>query len=256
MSRVINFRNKSFAVEDNNQTFWDALESGKWETTTFDVFDTHLDAETVFLDVGSWIGPTALYAATRVRRVVCVEADPVAASQLRRNIALNPELASRIEVIEKAISPTHGTVRLGARTGRGDSMSSVLLASGGDHWDVPSITPAELLAKAGADAKKVFVKVDIEGGEYALMPHMTPLASLPNVKFLVAFHPRFLPQQGLQRWVSAMYLSSRVFRFFKGFNFTRVKKHTIQPLRFVTALNQFGLAFYPARHSILMLRPS
>ena len=254
MPRQIQFREARFFVEDTNAAFWNSMESGKWESTTFDVFDAHLDKETCFLDVGSWIGPTALYAANRVKRVICIEADPVAANQLRRNILLNPELAAKIEVVEKAIAPASGKVNLGAKTGRGDSMSSVLFAGGGDTWEVQSITPSELAGFCDARSKKVFVKMDIEGGEYSLLPYMAPLASLRNVKFLIAFHPKFLPFKSPLLWLKAAQLSRRGLAAFKDYTVTRVKKRQIRSMPIVTMLNRLGVAYYPARHSLLLLR--
>ena len=254
MSRLVKFRDARFYVEDTNAAFWNSMESGKWESTTFDVFDAHLDAETCFLDIGSWIGPTALYAANRVKRVICVEADPVAAAQLRRNILLNPNLADKFEVIEKAIAPTNGKISLGARTGRGDSMSSVLFAGGDDTWEVQSITPTEIAELGQAKSSKFFVKMDIEGGEYSLLPHMAPLSSLKNAKFLIAFHPKFLPFKSPLRWIKAAQLSSRGLATFREFDITRVKKREIASLPLISALNRLGIAYYPARHSLLLLR--
>ena len=44
--------------------------------------------------------------------------------QLKRNLAVNPDLARRIEVVAGAIHASQGPVTLGARRKAGDSMSS------------------------------------------------------------------------------------------------------------------------------------
>lgn len=50
----------TLSVDDTHSDFWRLLQAGKWEATTLNVFDRYIDAETVFVDVGAWIGPTTL----------------------------------------------------------------------------------------------------------------------------------------------------------------------------------------------------
>jgi predicted O-methyltransferase YrrM len=97
----VRFRDTSFVVEpmDRGQReFWDRYEAVAWEPETLSILRAHLDGRTTFVDIGSWIGPTTLFAAAHARRVIALEPDPVALRQLRRNISLNPELAARIMV--------------------------------------------------------------------------------------------------------------------------------------------------------------
>ena len=122
-------------VDEAHKAFWEVFRSGKWEEATLDTFDRHLNRSTVFLDIGAWIGPTALYAAARAKRVIAIEADPVAAGLLRKNVALNPLLAERIEIIERAVSPESGTLRMGSKGSKGDSMSSIFFSGKENSWE-------------------------------------------------------------------------------------------------------------------------
>ena len=107
--RTIDCHGVSLHVIDDDIRFWDRVDAGTWEPTTFQVFDREIDAQTTVLDFGAWIGPTTLYAAARARRVIAFEPDPIAANHLRSNIAINPELAAKITVIEKAVAPQAGS---------------------------------------------------------------------------------------------------------------------------------------------------
>ena len=60
-----------------------------WEEETFDVFDKYLKKDKQFLDIGAWVGTTALYASRLSSYVVCVEADPVSVKKLQNNINNN-----------------------------------------------------------------------------------------------------------------------------------------------------------------------
>ena len=189
--RKVQMREAVLSVADDQPTFWDKVEGGLWEPETLALIDQQIAPGTTFLDLGAWVGPTALYAAARGARVIALEADPVALDQLRRNLAVNPVLAQRIEVLARAVHATEGRVTFGARRKPGDSMSSVLIAPGAVSWVAETITPAALAARIGAGGR-LFIKIDIEGGEYELLPAMRPLLERPDCRALVSFHPGIL----------------------------------------------------------------
>jgi FkbM family methyltransferase len=178
-------------VADDQPTFWDRVEAGRWESGTLAVMRARVDPSTVFIDLGAWVGPTALYAAALGARVIAVEADPVALDQLRRNLGANPALARRVDIVPRAVNATPEPVTLGARRKPGDSMSSTVLADAPVRWRAAAITPAELGAMV-RDGERRFVKIDIEGGEYALLPRLGPLLDAPDSAVLVSFHPKIL----------------------------------------------------------------
>jgi FkbM family methyltransferase len=126
---------------------------------------------------------------------VAVEADPAALVQLRANIAANPDLAPRITVVDRAVAPQPGLVRMGARRKLGDSMSSTLLGGADRTWQIAAITPAELARLIGP-SERLVVKIDIEGGEYALLPTLGPLIARPGTAVLLSLHPQILRESG------------------------------------------------------------
>jgi FkbM family methyltransferase len=188
--RRVKINGRTIHVADDQPSFWDRVETGAWEPATLAFIDAHVDGSTIFLDCGAWVGPTSLYAAFRARRVVAVEADPAALDQLRRNLAANPELAAKIDIVARALSPTAGLVTMGARRKPGDSMSSLLLADAERNWQVEAIVPGELAALLPPDGPLV-IKIDLEGGECALLPHLGPILDRAAAVHL-SLHPAFL----------------------------------------------------------------
>ncbi|MHB2167007.1 FkbM family methyltransferase [Alsobacter sp. R-9] len=194
--RQVDLRGRRFAVTDDKPTFWDRAEDGRWEPETLAALGTLAGPGTSVLDIGAWVGPTVLFAAASgAERVVAVEADPRALELLRGNLAANPRLAGRVDVVAAAAAARPGSVRLGSARKRGDSMSSALLAGGEDWWEVPAVTPAQLLDRVGP-ASRLVVKVDIEGGEYDLLPALAAALPACCAALLVAFHPVLMRRGG------------------------------------------------------------
>jgi len=193
--RSVVLGDRRIALADDQPTFWERVAADSWEPGTRRLIDTLVDASTLFVDLGAWVGPTTLQAAARGARVVAVEADPAALDQLGRNLAANPGLAARVTVVPKAIHPDGGTVTFGARRKPGDSMSSLLLAGADTTWQAEALTPAALAERLPASPRRV-IKIDLEGAEYALLPAIAPLVAHANVAVIASFHPRVLAESG------------------------------------------------------------
>jgi len=189
-------RGHRFRIADDKPTFWARAAAGTWEPETLDALEDLIRPGDAVLDIGAWVGPTALFSAALGARVVAVEADPAAQEQLSRNLAANPALAAAITLVNAAATPDGAPVRLGAARKRGDSMSSALLAGSADVWEAPGITPSDLLAKLEGSGPLV-VKIDIEGGEYGFVPALAQALPARCGRLLVAFHPQLLAASGV-----------------------------------------------------------
>lgn len=197
-TRPVRLAGVDIAVADDKPTFWARAEAGDWEPETLAALAEATGPGVTVLDIGAWVGPTTLFAAARGARVLAVEADPAALRQLAANIAANPTLSPRIRVLARAAAPEPGLVRLGPARKPGDSMSSILHGGREGAWEVEAATPAALMAAATALGDgPLTVKIDIEGGEYALLPLL--VAALPDraTTLLCAFHPRILAAAGV-----------------------------------------------------------
>lgn len=179
----------AFGVADRDEYrgFWEWYETDDWEPDTVAVFDRFLRPGTRYVDLGAWIGPTVLLAAPAVSRVVCAEPDPIAFAALAENLGLNPETASKTVALHAAVGPSDGTTVLRSAGDGGDSNSSIVRPGDeGVRWEIEQLSFSRLLSRACLDAAD-FVKIDIEGAEYELVPMMTERPTL-----YIAFHPNLL----------------------------------------------------------------
>lgn len=167
--------------------FWDMYEDGSWEPMTFKVFSEILIPDDIYVDIGAWIGPTVLYAANVVQKIFAFEPDPYAFEELKENLELNPQLNEKIILYKAALTNFSGKVCLTALTGLGDSSSSIILDRGAqsvevEAWRARSIFSSQPISEA------TFIKVDIEGGEYSLIPNMKRFLSAKKPLLYLSLH--------------------------------------------------------------------
>jgi FkbM family methyltransferase len=194
--RRVRIAGHAFSVVDDKPTFWARAQAGAWEREALEAIAALCRPGVVFLDIGAWVGPTALFAAACGASVTAIEADPRALELLRDNVAANPGLMDRIAVLAGAAAPMAGTVRIAAPRKPGDSMTSVLVAGTPHVFDVQALTPADIVGSLPEDRTGLVVKIDIEGGEYALLPALAAMLPEDTEALLVAFHPRLLAGSG------------------------------------------------------------
>ena len=170
-------------------TFWRTFSSGSFEPATVAVLCAHLTPGATFFDGGAWIGPFTLLGAALGASVVAVEPDPMAVAELRANLALNPELAARVEVRAVALAERSGTLRLqGGDLGLGNGLTRMTpLVAGPAAEGSGDTVPAVDVASLGLAGFTV-IKFDIEGGEFAAVARLNPSASRERPRFLLSLH--------------------------------------------------------------------
>jgi FkbM family methyltransferase len=226
----ITVNNKSFFVDPTDyEYFWPQVNGGGWEPDTYQVFDENIDNETLVIDIGAWIGPTALYSAQLAKKCIAFEPDPIAFPRLKENVDLNKAApwGENITVYDKAISPEKGEISFGSQQGGGDSMSSVLFAESATSWIVEAITLEDVFAEHSAPDQKIFLKIDIEGGEFDLVPEIKKQLADPRVTAYISLHPHFL-RRSLKKSVGTFLFIPRFIK--TRLQFLRIYKKLIAAL--------------------------
>ncbi len=149
---------------------------GEWEP----LFTRYLLAkdwtDRAFLDLGANIGYFSLLASQRFGQVHAVEASPQIADRLRANLELNG--AGNVSVHEVAVGDRTGVIPFYAGQDDNAGCSSTLpSASRRLVCEVPmqplaSVVGEDVLARAG------FIKIDVEGGELAVVRSLAASAAV------------------------------------------------------------------------------
>lgn len=186
----VNKNNISFLVEDSKElhqavdyNFW-SKQYSHWEPRTFEILDSYLFKDKDYLDIGAWVGPTAIYGSFLCKNVVAIEPDPVAYRILNRNISINN--IKNIEVINKAASSLENA-SLKSCSFYGDSMSRVS-ENPNEGFAVETIG-FDVLVQMGDYS---LIKIDIEGHEFDLIPSYKEIINEIKVPIYISLHSPFV----------------------------------------------------------------
>lgn len=180
-----------YRLVPEDRRFWRRVASNQWEPHTLAVLDRCLDADSVYVDIGAWIGPTVLFAAQRCKTVYCVEPDPLAYEHLLGNLRING--IGNVLPFHGALHSTNGRVQISNERGFGDSMTRVQAASSGDHATVLAMDLPHFIQWWGIERIDL-LKMDVEGAEFDLVPSL--VAFLPRIKpqIHLSLHAPLFPQ--------------------------------------------------------------
>jgi len=198
--REVDVYGKTFTVLAKNKWFWDRVEKRVWEPETFKILDQYLTREVYYLDVGAWIGPTAMFAATLAGHVCCVEPDPVARAILTKNMYMNGRRHKfDYDIIHGAICPNRATVVVKARGALGNSMTSIYGSGEG------RVVDAYTIQRLGTGPDNLFVKMDTEGAEAEIIPGEIQFLCDNKVTVYLSLHWDVIPAAKHKGLIEAMY---------------------------------------------------
>lgn len=131
----------------------------EWEGVTIEMGD-------IVFDCGANLGVFSLLAAYRGAKVYAFEPIAAACDMLRKTLALNPELADRVEIVPAALSDAEGTAEFTVLDGTLVG-SSMVLPQQGRHERAAVTTVDAFCAARGVSPD--FIKADIEGAERRML---------------------------------------------------------------------------------------
>jgi FkbM family methyltransferase len=181
--------NVAIGIAPDDLNFWNLVIANLWEPITFHIFSRFLRRNCSYIDIGAWIGPTVLYGSQLCRCCYAIEPDPVAFEALKTNINLNPGILN-VELFKGAIGITNGKTSMGVYNQMGESISGFMFTK--DSFEVESITLESFFEKYKIiDCN--FIKMDIEGGEYIVLPASKRFLETIKPTLYLSLHPFFAP---------------------------------------------------------------
>jgi len=195
--QVTTGRNPVYVRRGNHDDFWSGYGSGIWESDTRIVFNRFIDSQHSYIDIGAWIGPTLLLGCQLAKRAYGIEPDPIAYTELVDNINYNLPLTSNVQLFNICITSISGRIIFGSRGDGGDSMSSLLFSNEKTSWMVDGLNFQEWIEQNKINDCN-FIKIDIEGGEYSVLPTMVAYLRNHRPTLHLSLHPCFLGELAAQ----------------------------------------------------------
>jgi FkbM family methyltransferase len=165
---------------------------GIWEPEVTNLIRHRLRQGGTFVDIGANIGYDALLAAScvgSVGRVIAIEASLQICSKLKANVERNP--FRTIEIHNVAISDFEKTLTLFAGPAINIGMTTTQAERGFERVGEVNALPLEKLLDADTLKSIQLIKIDVEGGESAILSHF--IATLEryadNVELIVELSP-------------------------------------------------------------------
>lgn len=185
--RQVHVHDTAFRVLDH--WFWPEFADMQWEPQTYEVFKRYLNRDAVYVDIGTWIGPTLLYAAEiGAREIWGVEANPLTYEMVKANCEMNPSLRDAASISHWCITDHRGVISFGNENGSHGLSSASSIR--GREWEVPTTTLTDYL-KDNRIERIGLLKIDIEGAESMIAPDLTRLAAPSGPVIYLSLHPPF-----------------------------------------------------------------
>lgn len=203
-------KDQLFLIENNennpNLHFWKNIYS-YWENYTFDVFDKYLDNDKVFIDIGGWIGTTAMYGKRKSKFVYCIEADKKSFDDMSVNFKINCD--KNYMLINKAvynidnIEIKFGKNKFLENSKMNDSTSQIYdeNETSDDYYVIKTITIENIIKNNNIETNEIsLIKVDIEGGEEHILDDLFQIYKKYNAPLYISFHYSWWKNKNLERF--------------------------------------------------------
>lgn len=173
-----------------------------WEETTWDFYKRFTKRGGTVVDIGSWIGPTLIFAALNgAKRLIAVEGNPQTAAHLQQTKEANPEYFRELTIHNGVIHPIKGKICFG--NADGSQVTSSASSTRGTGFEVETFSIQEIIDTYHAQDASV-IKIDIEGSEFDVGDQIAQLDTL-NAAILLSLHPPFwknVDHQSAQKFIS------------------------------------------------------
>ncbi|MEM6666153.1 MAG: FkbM family methyltransferase [Pseudomonadota bacterium] len=154
-----------FEVSVAANPFW-RLFAGGWEPETFGFYARHVRPGSMVLDIGSWIGPTALLAVSLgASRVHMFEPNPLTLDQLAATRAMDDQLREAWVVHPHGVGNEVGSFSFGTPTGKQKASSASSLSGTGTVVEIKRLDAVLESICGPGERDLALVKIDIEGAE-------------------------------------------------------------------------------------------
>ena len=189
----INYKKLNFLVEPKNyQSFWNNFLN--WEQNDLDFVIENGEQDKIFIDIGAWIGPYTLIAASMGMKVYAFEPDKIAFQDLKKNIELN-SFKYKPKIFNFGLSKLKSKAYLYSNTNDfGKSESGLINYKNQGNTKKTQIelknfsNEINKIKSHNLNSKIKILKIDVEGGEFLFEKQIYDLVKLEKIYCIFSYH--------------------------------------------------------------------
>lgn len=166
---------------------WRQIRLGFWEPKTFKIISTLLNSKDCALEVGIAESQTTFTTALYSGRLIAIEPSKDSFLYAKSILEVNPSLRDKVILIHGALSDRSQTEIFGRNQRLFDEIN---FNSKSKSIEVMGYTIEDL--QNMVDTKITFINLDIEGGEYIILPSMIKFLNENKPTLLLSLHPGFM----------------------------------------------------------------
>lgn len=177
----------------NNPSDWYRIAHSGFEEGFIQELLTSILPSDIFLDIDSAQGLYAILAAAIGAEVYAIEPDPISIASLRKNQALNVELAKNLHILDMAVGDWTGNLELNIDPNSVQAASFKRVSPVLSKRVLVPITTVDILITSQQIKSPTVVKIDVEGAEYMVLKGMRELLVSNNHPdhLFIELHKRF-----------------------------------------------------------------
>jgi FkbM family methyltransferase len=207
MNRKVTIANVTFNVpiiDDAMTTDWDSIIEN-YEPKTFKIMANLLNSKSVALEVGIDACQTTFTTALLSGKLIAIEPSSRSISYAKSILEANPNLTNRVTLIHGALSDSNEELIFAPNQRMFDDINF-------NQYSVPSSIKGYTIEaiEQMVQAKISFINMDIEGGEYIVLPAMKNWLKKRKPALLLSLHPGFLLSIKQKK-------RNKIFRYIKRF---------------------------------------
>ena len=189
----INLKGLNFLVDPSNYyEFWNNFLN--WEKDDLNFFTENGEKDKIFIDIGAWIGPYTLLAASMGMKVYAFEPDYIAFHELKKNIELN-RFKYKPQIFNFGLSKLDSEAYLYSNTNDfGKSESGLINYKNQQNTKKTQVVlknfshEIDKIKNHDLNKKIKILKIDIEGGEFLFEKEIYDLVKREKLYCFFSYH--------------------------------------------------------------------
>jgi FkbM family methyltransferase len=196
---IVYKQNELFLIQKNDSKlpFWIDTYP-QWQNDLYHVFDSYLSTDKIYIDIGSWIGTSVMYAARKSKHVYAIESNPESFRDLQHNCKTN---CSNYTLMYNAIFNKDTKLKFGKNLFDISMNFTSHNDTANECYEIESITLQTMINKYNINICEIsLINLDIVGGEENILDDLFYLHTIYKMPLYIHFYYSWWKDKNIDRF--------------------------------------------------------